>query len=261
MPEKETRKNSAVLFVPPFAEEMNKSRRMMAEQGRRLASQGNYVLFVDLFGTGDSEGDFADAAWDVWVEDLKNCLLRMESLGFSEISIITLRSGALLSADLIVQSSTHIKNLILWQPVINGDAYLTQFLRLKLAADMARESGSKVSVKDLKKQLVDGESVEVAGYLLPPASANGLASKKLVDIMANNPRFSNTKIVWMNILSDLSREIPAASRKVIEHLIESKLDVQVEKVVGVSFWMSAEIEEIETLLCLTSQIFQETDDA
>jgi hypothetical protein len=47
--------------VPPFAEEMNKSRRMIAEVGRRLEGSGVGMLLVDLFGTGDSEGEFAQA--------------------------------------------------------------------------------------------------------------------------------------------------------------------------------------------------------
>jgi pimeloyl-ACP methyl ester carboxylesterase len=45
--------------VHPFAEEMNKSRRMAALQSRALAAQGYAVLQIDLFGCGDSGGDFA----------------------------------------------------------------------------------------------------------------------------------------------------------------------------------------------------------
>jgi exosortase A-associated hydrolase 2 len=60
----------AIVYVPPFGEEMNKSRRMAALQARALAAAGWHVLQIDLFGTGDSEGDFAEATWDAWLEDI-----------------------------------------------------------------------------------------------------------------------------------------------------------------------------------------------
>ena len=50
---------TGVLYVPPFADEMNKARRQAAVQSHALALQGYGVLSVDLFGTGDSEGEFA----------------------------------------------------------------------------------------------------------------------------------------------------------------------------------------------------------
>ena len=60
----------AVVHVPAFAEEMNKSRRMASLQARALAAQGWHVLQLDLLGTGDSEGDFGDATWADWMDDV-----------------------------------------------------------------------------------------------------------------------------------------------------------------------------------------------
>src|SRR5258705_9769402 len=48
----------SVLYLPPFAEEMNKSRRMAALQARAFARIGWNVLQMDLFGCGDSSGEF-----------------------------------------------------------------------------------------------------------------------------------------------------------------------------------------------------------
>ena len=44
----------AMLYLPPFAEEMNRSRRMAALQARALAAAGYGVLLLDPYGTGDS---------------------------------------------------------------------------------------------------------------------------------------------------------------------------------------------------------------
>ncbi|WP_229425321.1 hypothetical protein [Massilia sp. Se16.2.3] len=51
----------ALVYVHPFAEEMNRSRRMAALQARALAARGIGVLQLDLHGCGDSVGDFGDA--------------------------------------------------------------------------------------------------------------------------------------------------------------------------------------------------------
>jgi alpha-beta hydrolase superfamily lysophospholipase len=43
-----------ILYVHPFAEELNLSRRMAAQQARAFAGLGFAVLQIDLFGCGDS---------------------------------------------------------------------------------------------------------------------------------------------------------------------------------------------------------------
>jgi len=60
----------ALVYIHPFAEEMNRSRRMAALQARALAAQGIGVLLLDLHGCGDSAGDFGDASWDGWLRDI-----------------------------------------------------------------------------------------------------------------------------------------------------------------------------------------------
>jgi len=59
-----------ILYSPPFAEELNKSRRMVALQARQLAASGYAVLLLDLYGCGDSGGEFDTATWSIWQDDL-----------------------------------------------------------------------------------------------------------------------------------------------------------------------------------------------
>ena len=59
-----------MVYIHPFAEEMNKARRMAALQSRALAAAGFDVLQIDLLGCGDSSGDFGDATWNDWVNDV-----------------------------------------------------------------------------------------------------------------------------------------------------------------------------------------------
>jgi len=123
---------ASVLIIPPFAEEMNKSRRMLALQARALACAGLRVLMIDLYGTGDSEGDFADARWEIWIDDLKRCASRLARADPTPLSLLGVRIGALLAADLLAELEG-VERLALWQPVSSGAQFLTQFLRMKLA--------------------------------------------------------------------------------------------------------------------------------
>src|SRR4030095_74706 len=60
-----------IVYVHPFGEEMNKARRMVAPQWRRLAAAGVCVRQIDLRGCGDSSGDFGEASWELWRRDVE----------------------------------------------------------------------------------------------------------------------------------------------------------------------------------------------
>ena len=59
----------AAIYLPPFAEELNRSRKMASLQARALAAAGIGVLVLDPYGCGDSAGDFRDARWDRNISD------------------------------------------------------------------------------------------------------------------------------------------------------------------------------------------------
>jgi len=52
------------IYVHPFGDEMNKSRRMAALQARAFAESGFGVLQIDLYGCGDSAADGAGVYLD-----------------------------------------------------------------------------------------------------------------------------------------------------------------------------------------------------
>ena len=239
--------NRSVLIVPPFAEEMNKSRRMLAHQGRRLAEAGFTVLLPDLYGTGDSEGDFGDTSWDCWLDDLSQAWAWLENKEAENISILALRSGSLLVSDFIARCNSGVHSLVLWQPVVSGAVFLTRFLRLVLAADMTKPGKDKVTVSQLMQRLADGSSIEVAGYMLSPELANGLENSRL-EIGSEQVAHG---LFWYELVSDESRSISAVNQKVIDSLSASGAQISVTKVVGPPFWLATEIVEIPQLLDLT----------
>lgn len=244
-------KQRCVLVVPPFAEELNKSRRMLNLQARCLAEAGVGMLIVDLYGTGDSEGDFADARWHIWLEDLSCAKRWLLDKGINNISLLGVRMGALLALEAATSRDEKIDQLVFWQPVLRGEMMLTQFLRLRVAANMMG-SGDAETTKDLKARLMAGEHVEVAGYNLAPELVREIESKSLagVDVTRAPP------VHWLEISSKEAGSVSIAGTKLISAWHENGISVSAQVVKGEPFWASQEIATAPALLETTTEILK-----
>jgi exosortase A-associated hydrolase 2 len=240
-----------VVFVPPFAEEMNKSRRMVARTARLLAAEGWRVVQRDLCGCGDSSGDFAAATWADWQEDVDAELaLALED---RPVWLWCLRAGALLAPAAI--SRRPGVDLLLWHPVLSGAQHLHAFLRLLTGAKVVgRAAGG--DGRSLLQRLRAQEAVEVAGYTLSPALAAGLEQATL-----QLPAAYSGRVVWLEVSSgDAVEPSPAASAAIEQWRIRG---VRVDSHVlhGPSFWQTQEIEECEALLDLSRSLLAEGEGA
>ena len=147
----------AVLYLHPFAEEMNKSRRMAALQARALAAAGYDVLQIDLLGCGDSSGDFADASWQAWRDDVLAGYRWLRSRSPAPLILWGLRAGCLLAAE-VAADIPEAADFIFWQPVISGKQHWQQFMRLKMAGEMASGQAKAVG-EQLRQQLANDVGV------------------------------------------------------------------------------------------------------
>lgn len=245
--------NKGVVLVPPFAEEMNKSRRMLTQQAKMLAELGYVALLPDLLGTGESEGDFQDATWNGWCNDLQRIAGRLLDDGVEEISFVALRSGALLLPEVLDTSAFKCGKLVLWQPVISGESFLNQFFRLRLAAEMTSDPHDKTSIREIRQELQECGSTEVAGYSLSRKLAEQLEQKdlgSLADVVTG-------KLHWCEIVQSAERSLTAAARSGVDQLAEAGVSVCLHKVPGYPFWGAAAGEEVPDLLETTTRIFAE----
>lgn len=242
----------AVLILPPFAEEMNKSRHMIANMAHKSASHGYNVLIFDLFGTGDSQGDFGESSWETWLEDIGIVLDWLYNKNIKTVTIIALRTGALFAESILHNVKLNIDKLIFWQPVSNGGLFLNQFIRLKLAADMVADSKTRISAKDIKLQLENGESVEIAGYMLNPALFIPMTEQKITELK----QVTCPDIHWYEVAPSLEQTFTPASMRVIDELKASGLTIQTRPLQGPQFWSTAEITEVPMLLSDTLTILQ-----
>ena len=249
----EIAKRRDVIFLPPFAEEMNKSRRMISRQARRLAEVGFGVLVLDLYGTGESQGDFGEARWSIWKNDVAVAHAWLQQRGPTLISVVGLRLGALLAMDLAQQQDNFFERLVLWQPVLNGASMINQFLRLRLAAGMMSGAEEKESTQSLRRIIASGQSIEVGGYELAldlVTAIDGLHIERM-------PSENFPPIFWLELASEEGRSFAPASQRVIERWREKGIHIDTRQVTGPGFWSSAEIAEAPELLQATTQIFQE----
>lgn len=241
-----------LIYVPPFAEEMNRARRMVALQARLLAEVGVDVLLLDPFGTGDSAGDFGDATWEIWREDVKAAMAWLSERIGGKVGLWGLRLGALLAADVAAADAGSIARLVLWQPVLSGERHLTQFLRLRLAASMGMGL-ERDSIKGLRRRLSDGESLEVAGYELAPSLANAMASLGLQSLIEKQ---GTLRVDWLEVVSGDQPSLAAGSQQIVDALKQRGLPLAAEAVSGEPFWAIQEITLAPNLLRATTDVLR-----
>lgn len=246
LPDREVR--GAILYVHPFAEEMNKSRRMAAIQARRLAESGYAVLQVDLLGCGDSSGDFGDASWSAWIEDVHLGYRWLRQQTAAPLTLWGLRAGCLVAVAAAVDLPES-PNFIFWQPVLSGKQYWQQFMRLKMAGELASGQAKGVT-EQLRTQIAAGQSVEIAGYVVSPALAIGLEQAELLA-----PPINVGHVMWLDLSFREEAILSPASQKRTEQWRAAGFTVNAKVVRGPAFWQSTEIEYVpdlmvETLLAL-----------
>jgi exosortase A-associated hydrolase 2 len=236
-----------LVYVHPFAEEMNKARRMAALQARSLAAEGFWVLQIDLLGCGDSSGDFADARWNLWIRDVSAAVQWLRE-HVPTVSLWGLRLGALLAAEVARDPQVGIDHLLLWQPVVNGAQFMTQFLRLRLASEMLADGAASSAIDGLRARLAGGESLEIAGYELHPELASAIGQLNLATPI---PGLKN--VHWMELGDDPAAPLRPASRRVLDAWRAAGVEVKTAMVAGEPFWSTLEIAECEPLLRATTE--------
>jgi exosortase A-associated hydrolase 2 len=227
-----------IVLVHAFAEEMNKSRRMTARMARLFAADGWRVVQRDLLGCGDSSGEFGDATWEAWLEDVHDELDR--AVADRPVWLWCVRAGALLAPAALADRPN--VDLLLWQPVVAGAQHLQQFLRLHAGARIVGTKRDDADASPLQS-LRSGSAVEVGGYWLNPALARGLEASTF-DV----PRAHRARVRVLEVSGDAEPQPSPAVARAVGALRERGHAVELQCVRGPAFWQTQEIEECEELL-------------
>lgn len=225
-----------VIVVPPFAEEMNKCRRMVTEVAVGLANSGISTIVPDLYGTGDSAGDFEDADWGTWVGDLGAVTRWADANALAPTGCLAIRLGAALAlAASRAGQLPAVSRTALWQPVFDGGRYLQQFLRLRTVVAMMEDR--RETLADLKAQLAGGSAVEVAGYSLSSRLAAELERlgppEPWPDVWG--------RVTWIEVVRVEGAALPEPAQELLATARGGGAQVESSTVVGEPYWSATEI--------------------
>lgn len=215
---------------------------MAALAARAFAQRGWVVLQMDLLGCGDSAGDFRDASWAGWLDDLSLAWALLATLCAAPTVVWTVRAGSLLAADWLASHEGRSPALLMWQPVTNGRQHLTQFLRLKAASEMLVDGDVKIAMANIRTDLESGRAVEVAGYNLSPQLASGLDAATL-----RLPPSYQASVGVLEVCGGDRVEASPALRVLQQKWSESGIDAELDVLSGPAFWQTQEIETVPAL--------------
>nr|WP_067297847.1 hydrolase 2, exosortase A system-associated [Marinobacterium profundum] len=239
----------AVLFLPPFMEEMNLSRAVVARQARMLAEAGYFVVLLDFFGTGDSEGEIDEATVPVWLDDIAAALAWIGQKQRSSVTLWGLRLGALLAAHYVDDRNADVVDrLLLWKPVINGHQLMSQFFRLKQMSEMMQGRGGNQI--NWYRRCLEGEPVEVAGYLM----SSSLVSQVSALSLQPSACLDAVTVIWIEAASE---KVPLVVSRLHDQWTGGRLSLEVCS--GVPFWQVPDSYDAENLSVLTLKCLQEAD--
>lgn len=221
----------SVLFVPPFAEEMMKSRQQFTQLARALNCHGYLCAILDVQGTGDAMGELEAMTWDIWCDDVARAYNALAPYG--PIGGIGLRLGALLLADAAMRHSLSFSKCTMWEPQTAGKTAIKQFLRIAAVASKMQgktaESGSAV----------DGQ--EVGGYWVSNALEQSIASV----VMPTTPPAKAVQIIRLS--NEPEPTIPPGWRGMMEAFRMSGATVDASALSCPGFWSTTEITTSEAL--------------
>ncbi|MBK7905631.1 MAG: alpha/beta hydrolase [Gemmatimonadetes bacterium] len=181
----------------PFAEEKLWSHRVLVSFARALAVRGHPVLRFDYMGAGDSDGTTDQTSLETHLADLETAIAmlvqRMPTV--ERVGLVGLRLGASIAARIAESAGEPVAEgtalarvrgapLVLWDPVLDGAAYLQEVLRTNLSAQLATH-GKVVETREAMVQRIrDGGTVNVDGYEIGPALFESVSDPGLVGTAA-----------------------------------------------------------------------------
>jgi exosortase A-associated hydrolase 2 len=174
----------AIVMCHPLGEEKLWAHRVFVSFARDLAAAGFAVLRFDCRGEGDSDRDFEQTDFETRIQDTSLAVKAVRELNPSvtDVTLLGLRLGASTAAATAVRR-TDVDRLVLWDPVVDGAAYMQTALRLNLMFQMAQHRKVVESRDALVARLRQGETVNIEGYELSEPLYRQVSDFSLPDVL------------------------------------------------------------------------------
>jgi exosortase A-associated hydrolase 2 len=219
--------HTGIVFCPPFGDEMASTYAALAVWGKQLAKLGFAVLRFHPYGTGESEGTFAEFTVQGALSDISTAVRHLrERVGAERVGLLGTRFGGFLAAQSVLSEPAAF--LILWSPIIDSRQYFRNLLRMQLAADLIHMQVGRVrtSTQSMVQDFQAGRSVDVLGSEFSP---------QLYLDMTEGPgwpqQFPQVGVLWLSRLAEGAQaEAPVHAWK------DSGCDVDLNLLPEAPFW-------------------------
>lgn len=181
-------RDCGIILCYPMGQEYMRSHRSYLQLAVRLTRVGFPVLRFDFYGCGDSGGDSEE--WNIrqWLNDISTAITELKKRSRSaKVCLVGLRLGATL-AMMAAAERGDIHSLVLWEPLVSGDAYVAELKALH--KEMLR-----FSYVSENRSLNGKAPSEILGFSLPESI---FADLKRIDLLAIQRKPANNVLLTVN---------------------------------------------------------------
>lgn len=138
----------AVLLCNPLGQEAVRVHRFYRVLADRLARAGTGVLRFDYHGTGDSDGDDQAGHLALWEQNTLQAHQELvDRSDCPHVSWVGARLGATVAARAASALKAPLTRLLLWEPIVDGPAYLAQLARDHVASIRRHQPGLRADAR------------------------------------------------------------------------------------------------------------------
>jgi len=159
-PEAEPSRSVGVVLCYPMGHEYMQFHRAYRQLALHLSRAGFPVLRFDFFGCGDSAGNGEEGKIHQWLADISSAIAETKRRSHVlKVCLVGLRLGGTLS---MIQGAGRedIEGMVLWDPVVNGTAYVKKLRTL-------HQKMLKFAHVKQKGDTKGGKFTEILGFPFP----------------------------------------------------------------------------------------------
>lgn len=176
-----------VVICCPLHAEVVRNYRKEVLVARSLAARGLSVLRFHYRGSGNSDGESAEATFDTMRDDAAAAAeWLVERTGVASLAFLGTRWGGLIAAAAAARFEGSA--LALWEPAVDPVRYFRDVFRARLILDLKEGRASRPSTEALVQELRDRGTVDVLGYGIDRALYESAQGHSLADELGDSPR-------------------------------------------------------------------------
>ena len=163
-------RREGIVLCNPFGQEYMRAHRSFRRLAINLAAKGFSVLRFDYRGTGDSAGTLQGVTAKDWMQDIEYAIQElMDVAAVQKVSVLGLRLGALLAAEVVAKNKS-VNKLVLWDPIVSGRAYVDEIV-------------AEISIKESRSRFVANDgTLHFNGFSMPTTFKDSLSSLDLTSM-------------------------------------------------------------------------------